>query len=276
MIDVKQFWQAIGQRATGSTIVTARADSGPAGLLRSLGNACLRGSAHHDGAPSTSELRRLPAILQARHFALNYLSSAQRGLRIPLAGNPTSKAPTALRRPPGAVLATGAPTLADAVGVIDCELVETIERYDVVIILGRVVATSSNPDRHPWCIFAAVICRDRCWVVQARNATARRRCLHRHRDRGGVAAWTGGDVGQFRLRRAGAVAAGLRQQQFEYSRRHPSHKDFLRQRLERRRYRTGPALQSTGTSREPFRAWFLGLAGDGSAGAPQRVRKFRL
>jgi flavin reductase (DIM6/NTAB) family NADH-FMN oxidoreductase RutF len=46
-------------------------------------------------------------------------------------------------------LATGAPTLADAVGVIDCELIETIERYDVVIILGRVVATSSNPAAVP-------------------------------------------------------------------------------------------------------------------------------
>jgi flavin reductase (DIM6/NTAB) family NADH-FMN oxidoreductase RutF len=32
---------------------------------------------------------------------------------------------------------------------IDCELVETIERYNVIIILGRVVATSSNPDAAP-------------------------------------------------------------------------------------------------------------------------------
>ena len=46
-------------------------------------------------------------------------------------------------------LVTGAPTLDDAAGVIDCELVETIERYNVVIILGRVVATSSNPGAPP-------------------------------------------------------------------------------------------------------------------------------
>ena len=32
-IDVKSFWQAIGQRAIGATIVTAAGSGGPAGLL---------------------------------------------------------------------------------------------------------------------------------------------------------------------------------------------------------------------------------------------------
>jgi flavin reductase (DIM6/NTAB) family NADH-FMN oxidoreductase RutF len=45
--------------------------------------------------------------------------------------------------------ATGAPILQDAVGAIDCELVETIERYKVVMILGRVVATSSDQQAAP-------------------------------------------------------------------------------------------------------------------------------
>ena len=46
-------------------------------------------------------------------------------------------------------LATGAPVLEGAVGAIDCELIETIERYSVVIILGRVVATSGDPQAAP-------------------------------------------------------------------------------------------------------------------------------
>ena len=46
-------------------------------------------------------------------------------------------------------LATGAPVLQGAVGAIDCELIETIERYNVVMILGRVVATSSDPQAAP-------------------------------------------------------------------------------------------------------------------------------
>src|SRR5579859_2799072 len=33
VIDSRAFWRAIGNRATGSTVVTARAEAGPAGFL---------------------------------------------------------------------------------------------------------------------------------------------------------------------------------------------------------------------------------------------------
>jgi len=33
LIDAKLFWRALGQRAIGSTIVTARSEEGPAGFL---------------------------------------------------------------------------------------------------------------------------------------------------------------------------------------------------------------------------------------------------
>jgi hypothetical protein len=33
VIDARAFWRAIGNRATGSTVVTARSDEGPAGFL---------------------------------------------------------------------------------------------------------------------------------------------------------------------------------------------------------------------------------------------------
>src|ERR1700759_2152682 len=79
MIDVKQFWQAIGQRATGSTIVTARSQSGPAGLLG-------LSATHLCADPPTmmvsvdKRTSALPTILEAGHFAINYLSSTQREL----------------------------------------------------------------------------------------------------------------------------------------------------------------------------------------------------
>src|SRR3981081_349153 len=78
-VDVKQFWQAIGQRATGSTIVTARSASGPAGLLG-------LSATHLCADPPTmlvsvdKRTSALPTILDARHFAINYLSSERRGL----------------------------------------------------------------------------------------------------------------------------------------------------------------------------------------------------
>ena len=50
-------------------------------------------------------------------------------------------------------LATGAPVLEGAVGAIDCELVETIERYGSVIVLGRVVAAMNSPDASPLIYF---------------------------------------------------------------------------------------------------------------------------
>jgi flavin reductase (DIM6/NTAB) family NADH-FMN oxidoreductase RutF len=147
-IDVKQFWQAIGQRATGSTIVTARSEDGPAGLLG-------LSATHLCADPPTmlvSVDRRtsaLPTILKARHFALNYLSSARRALADIFGGKSDLRGADRFGTAPWGTLVTGAPILQDAVGVIDCELVETIERYNVVMILGRVVATSGDPNAVP-------------------------------------------------------------------------------------------------------------------------------
>src|ERR1700749_4515642 len=84
-IDIKQFWQAIGQRATGSTIVTARFEAEPAGLLG-------LSATHLCADPPTmmvsvdKKTSALPTILRARHFAINYLSSAQRELADILGG----------------------------------------------------------------------------------------------------------------------------------------------------------------------------------------------
>jgi flavin reductase (DIM6/NTAB) family NADH-FMN oxidoreductase RutF len=148
IVDMKQFWQAIGQRATGSTIVTARSASGPAGLLG-------LSATHLCADPPTmmvsvdKRTSALPTILEARHFAINYLSSAQRELADIFGGKSDLKGSDRFGTISWSSLSTGAPTLADAVGVIDCELVETIERYNVVIVLGRVVATSSNPGAAP-------------------------------------------------------------------------------------------------------------------------------
>jgi flavin reductase (DIM6/NTAB) family NADH-FMN oxidoreductase RutF len=147
-IDVKQFWQAIGQRATGSTIVTARSESGPAGLLG-------LSATHLCADPPTmmvtvdKRTSALPTILQAGHFAINYLPSSQRELADIFGGKSDLKGADRFATASWGSLATGAPVLQGAVGAIDCELIETVERYNVVILLGRVVATSSDADAAP-------------------------------------------------------------------------------------------------------------------------------
>jgi flavin reductase (DIM6/NTAB) family NADH-FMN oxidoreductase RutF len=147
-IDVRQFWQAIGQRATGSTIVTARSDSGPAGFLG-------LSATHICADPPTmlisvdKRTSALATILDAKHFAINYLSSAGRALADIFGGKSDLKGADRFGTAPWTTLAKGAPILQDAVGAIDCELIETIERYNVEMILGRVIATSSDPQATP-------------------------------------------------------------------------------------------------------------------------------
>ena len=137
-IDAKTFWRAIGNRATGSTVVTAAADGVPAGFLGL--------SATHVCADPPLVLvsidRRtsaLDTVLAARHFALNFLPRGASALADMFSGKGEQKG--AARFEPGkwTTLATGAPILRDAVGAIECTLEEAIERHGVVIAIGRVV-----------------------------------------------------------------------------------------------------------------------------------------
>jgi flavin reductase (DIM6/NTAB) family NADH-FMN oxidoreductase RutF len=138
LIEPKAFWRAIGNRATGSTVVTAASDRGPAGFLGL--------SATHVCADPPLMLvsidRRtsaLETVLAARHFALNFLPRGAAALAEMFGGKGAQKG--AARFEPGrwTTLATGAPILRDCLGAIDCTLEEAIERHGVVIAIGRVV-----------------------------------------------------------------------------------------------------------------------------------------
>jgi flavin reductase (DIM6/NTAB) family NADH-FMN oxidoreductase RutF len=137
-IDARTFWQAVGQRATGSTIVTARSAEGPAGFLGL--------SATHVCADPPLMLvaidkrtSALATILAARHFALNYLPSEARAIVDAFSGRTPQKGADRFQDGQWQTHVTGAPVFADAVGAIECRLEETIERHGVVIALGRVV-----------------------------------------------------------------------------------------------------------------------------------------
>lgn len=137
-IDVKTFWRAIGQRATGSTIVTARSADGPAGFLG-------LSATHVCADPPTmlvsidQRTSALANILAARHFAINYLPRDAAAVADMFGGKGTQKGAERFGTGRWGQLTTGAPVLLDAVGAIDCALEETIERYGICIALGRVV-----------------------------------------------------------------------------------------------------------------------------------------
>jgi len=148
IIDPRAFWRAIGNRATGSTVVTACSDEGPAGFLGL--------SATHVCADPPLMLvsidRRTSAlrtILAARHFALNFLPREAVEIAETFGGKGPQKGAERFATGRWGTLRTGAPILLDAVGAIDCRLMETIERHGVVIAIGQVVGVSDSASAAP-------------------------------------------------------------------------------------------------------------------------------
>jgi len=142
-IDAKTFWKAIGCRAIGVAIVTARGTDGPAGFL-ALSATHLSASPPMMMVSIGLTTSALAAVRQGNHFAINYVSKGSDALVKEFGGGGSLKG--ADRFLPGAwsALKSGAPTLVDAVGVIDCRLDEMIERHGAAIALGRVIAYSAS------------------------------------------------------------------------------------------------------------------------------------
>jgi flavin reductase (DIM6/NTAB) family NADH-FMN oxidoreductase RutF len=151
IIDAKAFWRALGQRAIGSTIVTARSADGPAGFLGL--------SASHISADPPLMLasidRRtsaLQTVLAARHFAVNFLPSDASEIADLFGGKGTLKGADRFNVGRWQTLTTGAPVLANALGAMDCTLEDTIERGGICIVIGRVVdvlvGSGGNPLIH--------------------------------------------------------------------------------------------------------------------------------
>ncbi len=145
-IDAKTFWKALGCRAIGVAIVTAKGAEGPAGFL-ALSATHLSASPPMMMVSIGLTTSALAAIRHANHFAINYVAKGSEDLVKEFGGGGSLKG--ADRFLPGAwtELKTGAPALVDGVGTIDCRLDELIERHGTIIALGRVVGyTSSSKD----------------------------------------------------------------------------------------------------------------------------------
>ena len=142
-IDGKTFWKAIGCRAIGVAIVTAKGADGPAGFL-ALSATHLTASPPIMMVSIGLTTSALAAVRQGNHFAINYVPKGGDALVKEFGGGGALKG--ADRFLPGAwtTLKSGAPALVDSVGVIDCQLDELIERHGAVIALGKVIAYSAG------------------------------------------------------------------------------------------------------------------------------------
>jgi flavin reductase (DIM6/NTAB) family NADH-FMN oxidoreductase RutF len=151
-IDIGTFWNAVGQRAVGATIVTARGSAGPAGFLG-------LSATHVCADPPTmlvsidAKTSALGAIRDSRHFAINYLPRGTEDVVDLFSGKRDIKGPARFETGRWGYLATGAPVFNGAVGVMDCILEETLERHGTILAIGRVVAISGDRDADPLLYF---------------------------------------------------------------------------------------------------------------------------
>jgi flavin reductase (DIM6/NTAB) family NADH-FMN oxidoreductase RutF len=147
-IDQRTFWRAVGNRASGSTVVTARSADGLAGFLG-------LSAAHVCADPPLmlvsvdKRTSALQTILAARHFALNFMPREAAAIAEMFGGKGAKKGAERFETGNWGTLKTGAPVLLDAVGAVDCTVEETIERQGVVIVIGRVVAVLDGGDKAP-------------------------------------------------------------------------------------------------------------------------------
>jgi flavin reductase (DIM6/NTAB) family NADH-FMN oxidoreductase RutF len=142
-IDAKTFWKAIGCRAIGVAIVTAKGTDGPAGFL-ALSATHLTASPPMMTVSIGLTTSALGAVKQGNHFAINYVPKGRDDLASEFGGRGTLKGADRFKAGDWATLKTGAPTLVDSVGVIDCQLEEMIERHGTVIALGRIMAYTAG------------------------------------------------------------------------------------------------------------------------------------
>lgn len=151
--DAKTFWRAIGSRAIGVAIVTAKGANGPAGFLA-------LSATHLTASPPTmlvsigQSTSALAPILESRHFAINYVAKDREDLAKEFGGQGTLKGADRFLPGQWTTLKTGAPTLIGAVGVLDCELEEAIERHNTTIAIGRIAAYAQASGVQPLISFA--------------------------------------------------------------------------------------------------------------------------
>jgi flavin reductase (DIM6/NTAB) family NADH-FMN oxidoreductase RutF len=151
-IDVKVFWTTLGQRATGMTIVTADSDDGPTGFLG-------LSAAHVTASPPTMlvsvdhKTSALAGILSRRHFAVNVLPADAVKVANDFGGKTGLSGAARFAAGEWRVLSTGAPVFCHALGVFDCTVEEVVQRRDVSIIIGNVVAAAWRAEGEPLIFF---------------------------------------------------------------------------------------------------------------------------
>ena len=125
-VDVKTFWQTLGERAIGMTVVTASDEDGPAGFLG-------LSATHVTASPPTMlvsidrKTSALSAVTASGHFAVNFLDADASDVADAFGGKAGLSGSERFRDGDWTTLVTGAPVHVRALGVFDCRVEKVIE-----------------------------------------------------------------------------------------------------------------------------------------------------
>ncbi len=151
-IDAKTFWRTLGERMTGVTIVTARGAEGPVGFLG-------LSASHVTADPPTMlvsidrKTSALRAVLEKKHFAINFMPAGTAAVADMFGGRGGISGADRFKAGEWETLATGAPVFKTALGVFDCTADQVVERGDISIVIGRVIAARSRGEGDPLVFF---------------------------------------------------------------------------------------------------------------------------
>jgi flavin reductase (DIM6/NTAB) family NADH-FMN oxidoreductase RutF len=151
-IDVKTFWRALGVRASAVAVVTAQGPEGPSGFL-ALSATHLAADPPMLMVSIDKRTGTLAAVRHARHFAINYLPREEEALADMFGGKGGVHGANRFSSGRWSKLTTGAPILDNAIGALDCALEETVERFDTIIAIGRLVDFTARGDGEPLLFF---------------------------------------------------------------------------------------------------------------------------
>jgi flavin reductase (DIM6/NTAB) family NADH-FMN oxidoreductase RutF len=151
-LDARAFWTTLGQRPIGMTVVTADSDDGPMGFLG-------LSAAHVTATPPTMlvsvdhKTSALAAIMSRRHFAVNFLPASASKVADAFGGRAGVSGAARFTAGEWRVLSTGAPVFCDALGVFDCAVDQVLQRGEVSIIVGKVIAAAYRAEGEPLVFF---------------------------------------------------------------------------------------------------------------------------
>ncbi len=142
-INPKLFWQSLAGRACGVTIVTSSKNNNPAGFL-ALSVTHLTSDPPIITISIGKSTSAIKTVISSNSLAVNYIRKSDLELVDIFSGKTNLKGSDRFDDKRWDKLSTGSPILKDAVSVLDCCVEETIERYDTLLILAKIVNFTDN------------------------------------------------------------------------------------------------------------------------------------